>query len=364
MFRKKKQKTVFVAMSGGVDSSVAAALLKKKGYKVVGVTMCFNISSSQGKRPSCCGAEAIEEAKRAAQVLDIPHYVLSFGDDLQKYVIDDFVKEYLDARTPNPCVQCNRMVKFGSLLKKVKLMGADFLATGHYARADYSKTRRRFELKKGKDKKKDQGYFLYKIQKENLSSILFPLGGLKKKKVRLLAKKLHLPSAERRESQDICFIPKGSYQEFIQDRLGKKAFKPGEICDFKGNVLGQHKGIAFYTIGQRDKLGIAVGKPVYVYRIDKTTNTIFVGDKKCLLAHGLIAEDVNFVSMNIPKKKIEVQIKIRYNQPEVKAWLSQDKGGRVRVDFYTPQMAVTPGQSVVFYRKDIILGGGIIKDVF
>ena len=364
MLKKKNQKTVFVAMSGGVDSSVAAALLKREGYKVVGVTMCFNIAALSGKKPSCCGEEAIEDARRVAQILDIPHYVLNFSDDLQKCVIDDFVKEYLNARTPNPCVQCNRLIKFGSLLKKVKLMGADFLATGHYARVGYSRSRRRFELKKGKDRAKDQAYFLYKIRKENLPFILFPLGGLEKKKVRLLAKKFKLPSAKRKESQDICFIPDGNYQQFMEDRLGSKAFKPGPICDSNGNILGQHKGIAFYTIGQRDKLGIAVGKPVYVYRIDKKTNTICVGDKSQLLAHGLIAKDVNFLSMNFSKKKIEVKIKIRYNQSEVKAWLSSAEAGGMRVTFHTPQLAVTPGQSVVFFQKDIILGGGIIKDIF
>lgn len=350
-------------MSGGVDSSVAAALLKKEGYKVIGVTMCFNIDSAQSQKPSCCGADAIEEARRVSQILDIPHYVLSFGAQLEKDVIENFVGQYMEGLTPNPCVECNQHIKFGSLLKKIREMGGDYLATGHYARISYNRFNKSFNLKKAKDAKKDQAYFLYKIKKENLPFILFPIGGFTKTKVRKLAQQFRLPSAARKESQDICFIPKGNYQDFIKERLGLKAFTPGPICNEDGKVLGEHKGIAFYTIGQRDGLGIAVGKPVYIYRIEKKENAIYVGSKEKLFDGGLFAKDVNLIGMNFPKKKIEVKIKIRYNQPEVKAWLLAAGKDKIKIEFQKPQWAVTPGQAVVFFRRDVVLGGGTIEQV-
>ncbi len=361
---KKKNKTVFVAMSGGVDSSVAAALLKKQGYRVVGITMCFNISLAPGKKPSCCGVDAIEDAKRVAQTLDIPHYVLNFGKELNEKVIDPFVNEYLSGRTPNPCVRCNQYVKFGTLLKKAKALGADYLATGHYVKISRGLLNKRFKLKKGAQESKDQSYFLYQIRKEDLPFLLFPLGGLVKSKVRKIAKQYNLKNAQKKESQDICFVPDSGYQKFIEDRVGKESVSIGSIKDKDGNVLGEHKGVAFYTIGQREGLGIAVGKPVYVYKINKKENTIYVGDKDSLLSKEFSLKDVNFVSCDIPKKEIEVKVKIRYNHPEVKARLVYQEPGKAKISLRRVQRSVTPGQSAVFYRNNIVLGGGVINKVF
>ena len=361
MINHSKHKKVFVGMSGGVDSSVVAGMMKEAGYNVVGVTMCFNISHPNSKKPSCCGVEGIEDAKRAAQVLDIPHYVFNFAEDINEHIIDNFTNEYLNGRTPNPCVQCNRYLKFGSLFEKVKSLGADYLATGHYAKIEYNDGQQRFELKKGEDKYKEQSYFLYSMRKETLPFVLFPLGPITKYQVRELARKYGLPNAEKPGSQDICFIPDTGYKKFIEERVGADNLKPGFFKDENGNTVGNHKGIAYYTIGQRDKLGIALGRPVYVYKIDKETNTVYVGDEDKLLSAGLVAEDINFVSTNPPTETIPVKVKIRYNHSDVDAEMTTLPGGKVKVDFKAPQRSVTPGQSVVFYQDDIVLGGGIIK---
>jgi len=357
---KNKNKKVFVAMSGGVDSSVVAGLMKVQGYDVVGVTMCFSITHPTTKKPSCCGVEGIADAKRAAQILDIPHYVLDFAGDIQEYIIDDFVKEYLSGRTPNPCVRCNQFLKFGTLYEKVKSLGADYLATGHYAQIEYNADEKCFEMKKAVDEKKDQSYFLYSMKKEVLSRVLFPLGTMTKDEVRVLAQKYNLNTADKPESQDICFVPDAGYKQFIRDCVGDKPFVPGDFVNEQGEVVGQHKGIANYTIGQRDKLGIALGVPVYVYKIDKENNTVSVGSKECLYSQGLLAGQFNALK-NILQERMEVQVRIRYNAPEVKGcltWLDEDK---IRIDFVKPQMSVTPGQSVVLYDGDVVLGGAIIE---
>lgn len=351
-------------MSGGVDSSVAAAILKSQGYQVFGITMCFDIPLEAGNRPSCCGVDAIQDAKNVAQTLNIPHHVLSFGQDLNDKVIKYFIDEYRKGRTPNPCVRCNQYVKFGTLLKKVRLLGGDYLATGHYAKIQYSPLRRRFELKKSIQGSKDQSYFLYRIKKEDLPFILFPLGGLVKSEVRGLAKKFGLRNAQKKESQDICFVTSGDYKEFLKKRAPEALGPPGVIKDTLGNILGEHQGLGFYTIGQRDGLRIALGHPMYIYKMEKETNTIYVGSKEHLLSWGLSAKEVNFVSKDFPKKPIEVKVKIRYNQPEVRARLIPLKDGNVDVCFDKPQASVTPGQSVVFYRSDVVLGGGTIEKSF
>ncbi len=356
--KSNKDTTVYVAMSGGVDSSVVAGLVKEAGYNTVGVTMCFNITHNDGKA-SCCGIDGIADAKRAAEILDIPHYVFNFAQDINEYIIDDFTNEYLSGRTPNPCVRCNQHLKFGTLYQKVKALGADYLATGHYGKIGYNQARAHFELKKADDPKKDQSYFLYSMKKETLSSVLFPLGGMTKVEVRELAHKYGLNTANKPESQDICFVPAAGYKKFLEDRVGKEAFVEGDFIDDVGKVVGRHKGIANYTIGQRDKLGIALGYPVFVYKIDRATNTVHVGNLTKLYAKGFIAGQVNWVSMQKPQETIEVMARIRYNSPEVKAYVTAIEGG-VQVEFAQPQKSVTPGQSAVFYDGDVVLAGAII----
>ena len=343
-----------------MDSSVVAGLMKEQDHNVVGITMCFNISHPNSKKPSCCGVDGIEDAKRAAHALDIPHYVFNFAEDINTHIIDNFTNEYLDGRTPNPCVQCNKHLKFGSLLEKVRELGADYLATGHYAKIEPNAAGR-LELKKGNDAFKDQSYFLYSMKKETLPFVFFPLGHLTKYEVRDLARKYNLPNAEKPGSQDICFIPDSGYKKFIEERVGKENLIPGVFKDEEGNVVGEHKGIAYFTIGQRDGLGIALGKPVYVYKIEKETNTVYVGGEEKLYSAGLIADDVNFLSVDPPDSHLPVKVKIRYNQPEVDASLSVFDDGKTLVLFRSPQKSVTPGQSVVFYRDDVVLGGGIIE---
>ncbi len=348
-------------MSGGVDSSVVAGLIKEEGYKTVGVTMCFNITHPDGK-PSCCGIDGIADAKRAADILDIPHYVFNFAQDINEYIIDNFTDEYLNGRTPNPCVRCNQHLKFGTLYQKVKALGADYLATGHYGKIEFNAKSNGYELKKAADPKKDQSYFLYSMDKDTLASVKFPLGGLTKPEVRALARKFSLNTAEKPESQDICFVPSSGYKKFIEDRVGAAAMTPGPFVDENGKVIGTHKGLAHYTIGQRDKLGLAMGYPVYVYKMDRATNVVHVGDLRRLYSGGLIAGKLNWLSGENLQETIEVSARIRYNSPEVKAYLSPVDKGIVRVEFAQPQKSVTPGQSVVFYDGDAVLGGAIIDE--
>ena len=356
----KRNKKVFVAMSGGVDSSVVAGMMKDAGHDVAGVTMCFSINHSGSKKPSCCGVDGIQDAQRAAQILGIPHYVLDFAKDIDEYIIEDFTNEYLSGRTPNPCVRCNQYLKFVTLYRKVKSLGADCFATGHYGRVEYNEAAGRFELKKARDLKKDQSYFLYSMRKETLPSVLFPLGGFTKSEVRDLARKYKLNTAEKPESQDICFVPDAGYKKFLEDRVGGRIFRPGDFIDQDGKVVGRHKGIAHYTIGQRDKLGIALGHPVYVYKIDRQTNTVHVGPESCLYSAGFYAGQFNPVSIGIPKEKMAVEVRIRYNALETAAYLTYLDEGRVRVEFAAPQKSVTPGQSAVFYKGDVVLGGAVI----
>ncbi|MBF0522776.1 MAG: tRNA 2-thiouridine(34) synthase MnmA [Candidatus Omnitrophica bacterium] len=360
MMNNIKNKKVFVAMSGGVDSSVAAALLKTQGYDVEGITMCFNVHYPGSKKPSCCGADGIQDARQAAKILGISHHVLDFEADLKNFVVDDFVKEYLAGRTPNPCVRCNQLLKFGSLLKVAAESGADYLATGHYAKVIY--TDGAYELQKADDSLKDQSYFLYGIKKEFLPKILFPLGDKRKDEVRELARHYQLNTAEKKESQDICFVSDGGYQAFVEEIVGKDTFVPGDFVNEQGKVVGKHKGIAHYTIGQREKLGIALGFPVYVFKIDKVTNTVHVGRQDNLYARGLLASQLNWLAEEFPKEILEVQARIRYNAREVKASLMYLTGDKVKIEFKEPQKSVTPGQSVVFYDRDIVLGGAVIDE--
>ena len=345
------KKKVAVAMSGGVDSSAAAFLLKEMGYEVVGITMCLGVKTPDDKRAGCCGKEAIDDAKKVCNRLKISHYAMDFSRELEEKVIGPFVEEYLKGRTPNPCVSCNRYLKFGSLLDKIKIMGFDCLATGHYAKVE-DRT-----LKKPKDAGKDQTYFLYYIKKDSLSSILFPLEDLTKKEVRKIAGKANLPVAEKPQSRDICFIPEGNYKNFIMARV--KNIKPGPILDLEGNILGEHRGTVFYTIGQRGGLGMGGGNPFYVISINPLKNQVVVGSNSDLNSRGLIAGRINLLVEQLPDV---VFAKIRYTHKEAECRISR-KGSKLRVIFNRQQRAVTPGQSVVFYKDEKVLGGGIIEEV-
>ena len=347
-------KKVLVAMSGGVDSSVAAMLLKNEGYDISGVTMCFGVRD-EGDRVRCCGPTAVDDARRVCDRLRILHYVFDYATQLEEMVIAKFIGEYMKGRTPNPCVDCNRYLKFGTLLEKAKILGFDFLATGHYAAIERNGAG--FCLKRPKDRKKDQTYFLYAISRNSLGDVLFPLASLAKDEVREMAKKSSLPVAEKQESQDICFVTQKNYQAFLSERL--KGLNPGLILNLQGNILGQHRGIIFYTIGQRGGLGISHKTPLYVVSINPDKNEIVVGEKKDLKARGLIAGDLNMLSETWPR---QVYAKIRYRKKEALCGTTLENN-RIRVTFTEEQEAITPGQSVVFYENDRVLGGGVIEEV-
>ncbi|NPV28450.1 MAG: tRNA 2-thiouridine(34) synthase MnmA [Firmicutes bacterium] len=356
--RKPVQKTVFVAMSGGVDSSVAAFLLKQKGYRVIGITMQIWPAGEDPEYGGCCSLAAVEDARRVAAILEIPHYVWNFADIFEKKVIDYFCREYLSGRTPNPCLACNREIKFKALLGRVRALGADFLATGHYARIEYSSERGRWILRRGLDPRKDQSYVLYMLEQDQMPHLLFPLGTCTKEEVRRIAGSSGLPVAAKKESQEICFVPDGDYRRFLKERV--PGIKPGPIYDLKGNLVGYHEGLAFYTIGQRRGLGLALGYPAYVVEIDFPRNALIVGRKEDLKASGLVAEDANFIAIESLEAPREAEVKIRYTSPPVPAVISPGKNGTVEVRFAQPQKAVTPGQAAVFYEGDLVLGGGVI----
>jgi len=347
-------KKVMVAMSGGVDSSVAAMLLTDEGYNVSGVTMCLGIAEEEDSA-RCCGATAIDDAKKVCDRLNIPHYVFDYAGELEDKVIAKFISEYKKGRTPNPCVECNRYLKFGSLLEKAKVLGFDFLATGHYAAIE--RNEEGYFLSRAKDRMKDQTYFLYPMPYEGLRNVLFPLAPLTKDEVREIAKKASLPVAEKQESQDICFVTQKNYQEFLLERVQK--LNPGPIVDMQGKILGRHRGIIFHTIGQRGGLGISHATPLYVVSIDPDENRIVVGEKKDLMAKGLVAGDINMLVQSWPG---QVYAKIRYRKKEALCDVTA-ANGRLRVIFAEEQEAITPGQSVVFYENDRVLGGGTIEEV-
>ena len=353
---------IVAAMSGGVDSSLAAAILKRQGRDVIGITFRMwpkeECGASHGR--ACCSLNAVTRARAVASSLGIPYYVVDLSKAFKEEVIDYFCGEYLKGLTPNPCVICNARIKFGKLLEKAGSLGASHVATGHYANVGYDKRSGRYLLKEGKDKAKDQSYFLFNLSQKQLKGALFPLGGLTKKRVRALAKRMKIRTFDTVSSQDICFVQDMDYAEYIKKKTGAE-IEPGEIVDGTGKILGRHKGIASYTIGQRRGLGIAHKEPLYVTGIDIGKNRIIVGPREETLKRSLIADRVNWISIEDIKKPIKVMAMIRYNHKKAKAVVTKLGKDLVRVDFAKPQAAPTPGQAVVFYDKDVVMGGGWIK---
>ena len=354
---------VMLGMSGGVDSSVAAAILLKKGYDVFGVTMQIwpdMESERKNSEGGCCSLSAVDDARRVADKLGIPYYVLNFKDIFKEKVIDYFTGEYVRGRTPNPCIACNRYVKFEALLQKAISMGIDYVATGHYARIEYDASIKRFLLKKSATESKDQTYALYTLTQEQLSRTLMPIGDFSKDRVRQIAGELGLTVASKPDSQEICFVEDNDYGRFICENTDYKAI-PGNFTNTSGNILGRHKGIIHYTIGQRKGLGITFGKPMFVVEIDEMTNTVILGDGSEVFSDNLIASDLNFIAIDSLRNPTKVKVKIRYSAKEADALIKPVENDRVEVQFETPQRAVTPGQAVVFYEGDAVLGGGIIE---
>jgi len=350
-------------MSGGVDSSVAAAMLQERGFDVTGVTM--NLFSLPGELcrsedlRSCCGRKAVEDAHRVAICLGIPHFIVDLRREFEAEVIADFAREYGRGRTPNPCIRCNERIKFKLFLERARRLGANSIATGHHARVTKNLSESRFLLRKGKDRAKDQSYFLYRLTQAQLARTLMPVGDLTKAEVRAIARHLGLPVAEKAESQETCFAPLGDYPGFLAGRA-PSAFRPGPILNLEGRVLGEHKGIGNYTIGQRRGLGISAPHPLYVVAINARRNAVIGGEEKDLFCRKLQASRVHWIDGGRLEKPIRVKAKIRYKHPEAEAVVVPLSPGRVRVEFGRPQRAVTPGQSVVFYSRDVVLGGGLI----
>ena len=348
-------------MSGGVDSSTTAWLLKEEGYEVIGATMCIGTTERTVGGPArCCSLSDIEDARRVALQIGIPFTVFHLREEFEKEIIDYFCEEYAKGRTPNPCIRCNEKVKFGSFLRKALELETDFIATGHYARLDVEQGY--YLLKRGVDRKKDQSYVLFSLTQDQLGHTLFPLGNLRKEEVREKALQLGLLVHDKPESQEVCFIQDSSYHSFLSERL-KKSFGPGPIVDQQGKVLGKHKGIPFYTIGQRRGLRLAKGKPLYVTRIDRERNTIVVGFEEEVYSDTFLVDSLNWT---VPRERVsfhEIQVKIRYNHIGSEASISPRGDDELEVKFKFPQKAITPGQAAVFYDGETVMGGGWIKDI-
>ncbi|GBD11324.1 tRNA-specific 2-thiouridylase MnmA [bacterium HR23] len=351
------QKRVIVAMSGGVDSSVCALLLKEAGYQVVGVTLRLFTLYRPTAAPlhrSCCSLEDVDDARRVCHALGIPHYVVNAEREFRTFVIGYFVQEYRRGRTPNPCIACNDRIKFEFLLRRALAWGADYIATGHYARV--VERNNRYSLLKGGDEAKDQSYVLFGLGQEQLRRLLLPIGWYSKAQVRAMAEQAGLPVARKPDSQEICFVLSGDYRAFLRQQGGGR---PGEVVDLQGKVLGRHNGVEFFTVGQRRGLGVANHQPMYVVAIDAPTARVIVGPEEALYQDGLVAEGVNWVE-GAPDGPAQVQVKVRYRAPAVDATVVPTGPHTAYVRFHQPQRAITPGQAVVFYEGDRVLGGGFI----
>ncbi len=353
---------VLVAMSGGVDSSVVASLLVEQGYECVGATM--RLATNEDDRPgerTCCSTDDVADARQACWDVGIRHHVFDYTEAFERDVIDPFVAAYEAGLTPNPCVACNRHLKFGALLDRALQLGCGFLATGHYARVEHDG--QGYHLLKGVDAGKDQSYFLFGLTQQRLAHVLFPLGGLHKDpEVRAIAERLGLTSAHKRDSEGICFVPGGNHLRFIEQRTGRVA-PAGDILDTDGNVIGHHEGALRYTLGQRKGLGVACARPVYVCAIDTVANTVTLGGPERLMARSLVARDWNWVAGAAPEVRLRAAAKVRYHQPDQPCVATPLPDGRVRLEFDDAQRAITPGQAAVLYDGDEVLGGGTIESV-
>ncbi|MDR3598990.1 MAG: tRNA 2-thiouridine(34) synthase MnmA [Desulfosporosinus sp.] len=353
---------VVVGMSGGVDSSMAAALLQEQGYDVIGITLQIWESEGPEVEGGCCAVSAIDDARRVAFLLGIPHYVLNFRKYFGETVVDYFIKSYLRGETPNPCLACNKYVKFGEMLRKARGLGAEFIATGHYAQVLWDPDQERFLLSKGADARKDQSYALHMLTQEQLAHTLFPLGDYPKEQIRQMARERGLGVGDKPDSQEICFIPNDDYASFVR-KQSEELIKPGCFVDLAGNKLGRHQGIISYTVGQRKGLGVTFGRPMFVVGLNPQSNEVVLGEDPDVYTDTLWANDLNWISIVDLREPIEVEAKIRYNSAGAHATVYPGESGAdygVIVRFDKPQRAVTPGQAVVFYQGSLVVGGGTI----